>query len=74
MTREDYLKLFDSQTEAINFENHFLSSGSSLLTPEAVQVRDGTVTEPSSAYWDFLAAQVPAYLDYLEAQELSELT
>jgi len=56
-------------------ETAVLSIGSDLLPPEAIAVRDGRVTEPSSDYWAWLTAQLTAQLteDAVEVDPLADL-
>jgi len=58
MTREDYVSLFPSLSEAIAFEEQALGIGDELLPDCAKAVMDGTVDEPGTEYWVFLASQM----------------
>lgn len=50
-TRTAYLDLFESTSEAIDFENAALSVGRSLLPPCAVAVLDGKDDGPDYYAW-----------------------
>lgn len=58
-SEQDYISLFDTRTEAIEFEGQALSIGVGLL-PEIVRaVKDGD-QDPTEEYWAWLCSQVEA--------------
>ena len=59
-SRGEYVGLFNSLGEAIEFENHVL--GSAGLPPFAQVVKDGE--EGSSEYWEWLIHQMGPEDDY----------
>lgn len=59
MTCEDFLGLFETTSDAIEFEHSALSIGDEFLPPEARAVRDHLAAgEPSGDYWSWLCSQV----------------
>ena len=57
-TYADYLAYFDSESDAIEFENACLSIGEYLLPDEALAVLDGKPATP--LYWGWLVGQISA--------------
>lgn len=58
-TREQYLALFPTAAEAIEFEHQTLSVGREFLPPQAILVLNGV--EPGPDYWQFLAEQLDGF-------------
>ncbi len=58
VTREQYIEMFASLHEAIEFENGALNVGREFLPDFAIAVLDRTDTDPPAAYWAWLAEQV----------------
>lgn len=56
-SREAFVALFRTSSEAIEFENQALSVGRDLLPPEAIAVLDDNSAEPTPTYWAWLIAQ-----------------
>ena len=57
--RAEYLSLFSSLAEAVEYENQILAIGDDLLPECARDVRDGTSdNEPRAEYWEWLRGQV----------------
>lgn len=72
-TRDTYLARFESQSDAIEFEDRVLQSGGEFLPAFAREVRDGGPDlavfnrgeyEPSAEYWTWLCEQ----LDIVEGE------
>jgi hypothetical protein len=57
-TREQYLSLFPDASAAIEHEQACLSIGAEFLPASAKRVL--ATDEPTSAYWQWLASQLPA--------------
>ena len=55
MKHEDYASLFQTLSDAIEFENHALSIGTEFLPACAVAVRDGD--DATETYWAWLSEQ-----------------
>lgn len=66
-TRTQYLGLFTSRTEAMDFEATVLSIGEEFLPACAQAVLEDRTVEPPAEYWQFLASQLEA--DNQRAQE-----
>lgn len=51
-----YLDMFDSRTDAIEFEHNTLLAGDEFLPRWVIAVRDGNKA-PTARYWEWLADQ-----------------
>ncbi len=56
-TRTDYLQLFESESEAMSFEESVLQVGREYLPAAAVRVLEDQDQEPAPEYWQFLIGQ-----------------
>lgn len=57
-TRDQYIALFSSSSEAIEWENSCLSCGYDSLPPAARAVLEDSDAEPAPEYWQWLADQL----------------
>lgn len=58
MTRSEFIELFTTLTDAVDFEARVLSIDDDFLPPHALAVKRGEINEPGSDYWNWLASQI----------------